>query len=106
MFKEQGGEYAYGGVSGQNPNPGTYADGYSGTNSGPNYFPNGGSFMPQPMMMPHELPQYGYGKAMYGAGRAYGGSYAQGGLVKGSVHDMDRHEIQELINQGYNIEYL
>ena len=128
LFKEQGGEYAYGGVSGQNPHPGTYADGYSGTYSAGNYFPNGGSFMPQPMMMPGQLPEYMYGKAMYGAGMAYGGSYddsrglvnrgpyegralvnryAKGGsYTKGSVHEMDRNQIQELINQGYNIEYL
>jgi hypothetical protein len=125
---DDGGMYAYGGVSGQNPHPGVYEDGYSGTNSGPNYFPYGGSFMPQPMMMPGQLPEYGYGRAMYGAGMAYGGFYddsrglvnrgpyqgralvnrfADGGsYTKGSVHDMDEDQVQELVNQGYKIEYI
>jgi hypothetical protein len=39
-------------------------------------------------------------------GRALVNAYAQGGLVKGSVHDMSHDQIQDLINQGYNIEYL
>lgn len=104
---DDGGMYAYGGISGQNPHPGTYSDGYSGTFSGGNYFPDGGTFIPQPMMMPGQLPEYGYGRAMYGAGMAYGGGYSQGGSYsKGSVHDMDESQIQELINQGYKIEYV
>jgi hypothetical protein len=32
--------------------------------------------------------------------------FNNGGLVKGSVHDMSEAEIQELINQGYKIEYI
>ena len=104
---DDGGMYAHGGVSGQSFNPGVYEDGYSGTSSAGNYFPQGGTFIPQPMMMPGQLPEYGYGRAMYGAGMAYGGGYAQGGsYTKGSVHDMDESQIQELINQGYKIEYV
>lgn len=127
---DDGGMYAYGGVSGQNPYPGVYEDGYSGTSSVGNYFPQGGTFIPEPMMMPGQLPEYGYGKAMYGAGMAEGGQmpqwlaerrfsaagnqskmgqygYADGGsYTKGSVHDMDEDQIQELVNQGYKIEYI
>lgn len=39
----------------------------------------------------------------------YGGPvnpYAQGGLVKGSVHDISEEDIQHLINQGYKIQYI
>ena len=112
---ECGGMYNHGG---QTFNPGP------GTNSGPNYFPYGGSYIPQPMMMAGDLPQY-----MYGMGMAEGGQmpqwlaerrfaaagnqhkmsqygYANGGLVKGSIHDMDEDQIQDLINQGYKIEYV
>jgi hypothetical protein len=32
--------------------------------------------------------------------------YAQGGLVRGSVHDVSEEDIQHLINQGYKIQYL
>ena len=77
------------------------------------------------MLTPGELPQY-----MYGMGMAEGGEkmpqwlaerrfaaagntgkmsqygYANGGLVKGSVHDMSEDQIQDLINQGYKIEYV
>jgi len=90
-----GGGMAYGGVSGQNPYPGTYADGYSGTYSGGNYFPHGGTFIPDPMMMPGDLPQYGYGKAMYGM--ANGGSYAQGGS---STQQKILETITQLLQKG------
>jgi hypothetical protein len=29
-----------------------------------------------------------------------------GGLVKGSVHDVSEHDVQDLINKGYKIQYL
>jgi hypothetical protein len=39
-------------------------------------------------------------------GRALVNAYAQGGLVKGSVHDISEQDVQHLINQGYKIQYL
>ncbi len=39
-------------------------------------------------------------------GRALVNAYAQGGLVKGSVHDISEQDVQHLINQGYKIEYV
>jgi hypothetical protein len=75
-------------AGGQSGNPGTYADGYSGTFSGGNYFSNGGAFVPT-------YGEYAYGgpfseipavfnqpvdrpnKAMYGMGMAGGGQMPQ-----------------------------
>ena len=40
-------------------------------------------------------------------GRALVNRFADGGsYTKGSVHDMDEDQIQELVNQGYKIEYI
>ena len=102
MFHKEGGE--------QKDYSGTY---YQGT-----YFQGGGSYNPTSVNYGDMLPQFAMGynipEAMYGMGMAYGGApcyncggmYAQGGLVKGSVHDMSESDIQNLINQGYKIEYL
>lgn len=57
-FRKEGGE--------QNPYSGTYSNGV--------YFADGGAFVPDyGMMAAGQLPQYGYGKAMYGMGMAEGG---------------------------------
>jgi hypothetical protein len=76
--------YGHGGYYGNVPqhgNPGTY-DGYSGTSSGGQYFGDGGSFIPEYGDSAYgQLPQYEYGKAMYGAGMAYGGAYDDGGMA-------------------------
>ena len=76
---------------------------YSGTYSNGVYYGDGGSFVPE-FYEPGVLPQFAMGynvpQAMYGMGMA------QGGLVKGSIHDMSEGEIQNLINQGYKIQYL
>jgi hypothetical protein len=45
--------------------------------------------LPRIMNVPTKLPKQAYG-----------------GLVKGSVHDMSESDIQNLINQGYKIQYL
>lgn len=86
-----GGMYAYGGVSGQNPNPGTYADGYSGTFSGGNYFNHGGAFVPS------------YGDSAYGP-MMYGGGMAQGGVVVGGVYEVEPSMLQKLKEGGYTYE--
>jgi len=86
-----GGMYAYGGVSGQNPNPGTYEDGYSGTSTAGQYFNNGGAFVPS------------YGQSAYGA-MMYGGGMAQGGVVIGGVYDADPAMLQKLQAGGYTYE--
>jgi len=83
--------YAYGGVSGQNPNPGTYEDGYSGTSTAGQYFNNGGAFVPS------------YGQSAYGA-MMYGGGMAQGGVVIGGVYDADPAMLQKLQAGGYTYE--
>ena len=161
---------------------------YSGTSSAGTYYQAGGSYNPTTVDYGNTLPQFGMGKAMYGAGMrdggqndvqglydagynleylaqggptfsavtgyphqayvpaydwmAYGGptysnvtqyphqqyvpaldwmeqgggmnsgmmmrdnQYAQGGLVRGSVHDVSEEDVQHLINQGYKIQYL
>jgi hypothetical protein len=86
-----GGMYAYGGVSGQNPNPGTYEDGYSGTNAGNNYFNHGGAFVPS------------YADSAYG-GMMYGGGMAEGGVVVGGVYNADQSMLQKLQAGGYTYE--
>lgn len=87
-----GGMYAYGGVSGQNPNPGVYDDGYSGTYSAGNYFNNGGSFVPS------------YGDSAYGAMMMYGGGMSEGGVVVGGIYDADPSMLQRLQAGGYTYE--
>jgi hypothetical protein len=86
-----GGMYAYGGVSGQNHNPGVYDDGYSGTSSAGNYFNSGGSFVPS------------YGDSAYGA-MMYGGGMSQGGVVVGGIYDADPSMLQRLQAGGYTYE--
>jgi len=44
-----------------------------------NKYAAGGAFIPV-QSMAGQLPKYGYGKAMYGMGMAYGGMYADGGM--------------------------
>ena len=70
-----GGDFKYGGMHG---NPGTYADGYSGTYSNGTYFNQGGSY----------VPDYGM---------AYGGVYAAGGQ---SNQETLLIKVAELIQQG------
>ena len=103
-FKQQTG-YKQGGSF----NPGTYSDGYSGTYSNGVYFGEGGAFIPSFADYSQGLPQFGMGKAMYGLGMERGGSIPGQTLrnfKKGSVHDLSDQDVQELINQGYTIEYL
>jgi hypothetical protein len=90
-FHAQGGQPCY------NCGGGMYADGgendYSGTYSNGVYYGAGGTYIPMPMQPGDPLPQYMYGMR-------------NGGLVKGSVHDMSEAQIQDLINQGYKIQYV
>lgn len=88
-----GGMYANGGAYGNVPqhgNPGVYADGTSGTSSGGQYFDYGGPYIP-----------------LYNGGG--GNDYRKGGPVKykkGGEYDMSNQEIQDLIKQGYKIQYI
>lgn len=77
----------------------------------------GGSYNPTFVDYGSSLPMFNMGasmpQAMYGLGMAnggshynYGGTYAKGGIVKGGEYDMSEDEIQDLINQGYKIEYI
>lgn len=82
----------------QSPGRG-YANGgaYSGTydaGSG-SYFPFGGAYMPQDFDYSRGLPQF-----------QQGAMYANGGLVRGSVHDISEEDVQDLINRGYKLKYL
>jgi hypothetical protein len=76
-------------------------DDYSGTYSAGVYYGQGGSFVPE-----FYSPEYGLPEMMYGTGMAYGGMYDNGGLVKGGEYDMSEEEIQDLIDQGYKIQYI
>jgi len=76
-------------------------DDYSGTYSAGVYYGQGGSFVPE-----FYSPQYGLPEFMYGTGMMYGGIYNDGGIVKGGEYDMSEEEIQNLINQGYKIQYI
>jgi hypothetical protein len=62
----KGGSYKHGGYYGNVPqhgNPGVYADGYSGTSSGGQYFADGGSYIPDYSESAYNLPQYEMGMA-------------------------------------------
>lgn len=103
--KRYGGEqYAYGGAYAnvpQHSNPGMYADGYSGTSSGGQYFDDGGSFIPQYGDSAYgQLPKFGYGKAMYGMGMAYGGMYQEGGMPLDQEAMMAQQQEQQMPPQG------
>lgn len=57
-------QYSHGGYYGNVPqhgNPGVYADGYSGTSSGGQYFQEGGAFVPTYGDSAYGLPQYNWG---------------------------------------------
>jgi hypothetical protein len=89
-----GGSYKYGGYYGNVPqhgNPGTYADGYSGTSNGGQYFDYGGPYIP-----------------LYNGGGD--NNYSIGGKVKkykkGGEYDMTNQEVEDLIKQGYKIQYI
>ena len=80
-----GGSYKNGGV------PSVYADGYSGTSSGGQYFDYGGPYIP-----------------LYNGGGD--NNYSEGGKVKkykkGGEYNMTDQEVQDLIKQGYKIQYI
>jgi len=91
LLKNRFNKKAYGGEN----------DDYSGTYSAGVYYGQGGSFVPE-----FYSPEYGLPEMMYGTGMAYGGMYDNGGLVKGAEYDMSEEEIQDLIDQGYKIQYI
>lgn len=76
-------------------------DDYSGTYSAGVYYGQGGSFIPE-----FYSPEYGLPEMMYGTEYDNNYSYANGGLVKGGEYDMSEQEIQNLIDQGYKIQYI
>lgn len=75
------GNYSHGGYYGNVPqhgNPGVYADGYSGTSSGGQYFQEGGAFVPSYGDSAYGLPQYNWGANYQEGGMAPEGMAPQG----------------------------